>query len=180
MNQILFNKFSSHEKVEHMPNAQSSNKKIKKFFQIQFIFSSIIILLCILHICFKVYINHKNETVSKKLQTSFNITTLYSNNNNFSVSNTSTNDINADEIIGIVEIPDINVNYPFFYDTTDELLKVSPCRFYGPLPNAIGNLCIAGHNYDNNKFFSNLNLLTLNSRIRIYDLSREIYRLFCI
>lgn len=180
MNQILFNPFSTSTHLEPVSNSPSSNNKIKKIFQIQFILSSIIILLCILHICFKAYINHQNEIISKKIQNSFNITTLYSSNNIFSVSAINQNKINASEIVGIVEIPDINVNYPFFYDTTDELLKVSPCRFYGPLPNAVGNLCIAGHNYDNQKFFSNLHLLGLNSRIRIYDLSRKFHRLFCI
>ena len=54
-------------------------------------------------------------------------------------------------------------------DTNDELLKISPCRFYGPYPNEIGNLCIAGHNYDDDRFFSNLYKLSLGDMIKIYD-----------
>ena len=34
-----------------------------------------------------------------------------------------------------------------------------------------GNLCIAGHNYVDNKLFSNLFFLDLNDNIKIYDLS---------
>ena len=52
---------------------------------------------------------------------------------------------------------------------TEEYLKISPCRFYGPLPNEIGNLCIAGHNYKNYKFFSKLNNLKINDIIKIQD-----------
>ena len=46
--------------------------------------------------------------------------------------------------------------------TNDELLKLSICRYYGPMPNEIGNLCIAGHNYKNNLMFSKLNKLNIN------------------
>ena len=34
-----------------------------------------------------------------------------------------------------------------------------------------GNLCIAGHNYVDNKFFSNLFKLKLDDEVKIYDLS---------
>lgn len=38
------------------------------------------------------------------------------------------------------------------------------------MPNEIGNLCIAGHNYVDYKLFSRLNELELNDIISIYDL----------
>ena len=34
-----------------------------------------------------------------------------------------------------------------------------------------GNLCIAGHNYVDNKFFSNLFNLSIGDEIKIYDLT---------
>ena len=43
--------------------------------------------------------------------------------------------------------------------SSDDLLDVSVCRFAGPMPNEIGNLCIAGHNYVNNNFFGTPTLL---------------------
>ena len=47
------------------------------------------------------------------------------------------------------------------------MLKISVCRFYGPLDNSIGNLCIAGHNYNNKVFFSKLYLLELGDIVTI-------------
>ena len=58
------------------------------------------------------------------------------------------------EIVGKVKIPSINVDYSILSKTSDELLKVSVCKFWGSNPNEIGNLCIAGHNYRNKRFFS--------------------------
>lgn len=39
------------------------------------------------------------------------------------------------------------------------------------MPNEIGNLCIAGHNYVDYKLFSRLNELDINDKIIIYDLN---------
>lgn len=73
--------------------------------------------------------------------------------------------------IGVINIPSINVNYPIHSTYTDELLKIAPCRFHGPNPNEVGNLCIAGHNYKNSKFFSKVPNLQLGDKIEITDLS---------
>lgn len=51
------------------------------------------------------------------------------------------------------------------------MLKIAPCRFHGPNPNEVGNLCIAGHNYKNSKFFSKVPNLQLGDKIEITDLS---------
>ena len=37
------------------------------------------------------------------------------------------------------------------------------------MPPKFSNLCIAGHNYDNGIFFSNLNKLKVNDKIIIYN-----------
>lgn len=73
--------------------------------------------------------------------------------------------------IGVINIPSINVNYPILSTYTDELLKIAPCKFHGPNPNEVGNLCIAGHNYRNTKFFSKVPTLELGDKIEITDLS---------
>lgn len=73
--------------------------------------------------------------------------------------------------IGVINIPSININYPILSTYTDELLKIAPCRFHGPNPNEVGNLCIAGHNYKNSKFFSKVPNLQLGDKIEITDLS---------
>ena len=73
--------------------------------------------------------------------------------------------------VAIVNIPSIGVNYPVLNTTTDELLKISPCYFWGPKPNQIGNYCIVGHNYRNSKFFSKVPTLENGAIIEVTDLS---------
>lgn len=72
--------------------------------------------------------------------------------------------------IGVINIPSINVNYPILSTYSDELLKIAPCKFHGPNPNEVGNLCIAGHNYRNSKFFSKVPDLEKGDIIEITDL----------
>ena len=73
--------------------------------------------------------------------------------------------------IGVINIPSINVNYPILSTYSDALLKIAPCKFHGPNPNEVGNLCIAGHNYRNSKFFSKVPKMENGDIIEITDLS---------
>ena len=72
--------------------------------------------------------------------------------------------------IGVINIPSIKVNYPILSTYSDALLKIAPCKFHGPNPNEVGNLCIAGHNYKNSKFFSKISKLKSGDKIEITDL----------
>ena len=117
----------------------------------------------------------KSELYSDSLLSNYNLTRLYANSESsnslyssdfFSILNANSND---NPILGIIEIKAINVYYPFFAYYSDENLKLSPCRFFGPEPGKVGNICILGHNYNNDKFFSNVNLLKLNDEIVLYD-----------
>ena len=72
--------------------------------------------------------------------------------------------------IGIISIPKLRLEYPILNTATTELLKIAPCYFWGASPNEIGNLCIAGHNYRNTKFFSKVPSLTNGDAINITDL----------
>lgn len=74
-------------------------------------------------------------------------------------------------ICGVINIPSIEVAYPILSETSDDLLKVSVCKFMGPEPNSVGNLCIAGHNFTNNRAFSKLNKLNVGDTLEITDLS---------
>ena len=77
--------------------------------------------------------------------------------------------------IGEVNIPTINVNYPILVTdeegNIDTLLKISVCKFHGPNPNEVGNLCIVGHNYKNSMFFSKVPNLVYGDIIEITDLT---------
>lgn len=72
--------------------------------------------------------------------------------------------------MGTIRIPKIGVDYPILNDSTEALLKISPGWFWGAEPNEVGNLCIAGHNYLNDKFFSKVPTLENGDIIEITDL----------
>ena len=81
--------------------------------------------------------------------------------------------------IGSIQIPKIKVEYPILAQSNDVKeeeanLKISPVKFFGPNINEIGNLCIAGHNYRNSRFFSKVPTLEYGDIINITDLSGNI------
>ena len=74
--------------------------------------------------------------------------------------------------IGQINIPSINCSYPILNSDTenyDTLLKIAPVKFHGSNPNEVGNLCIVGHNYRNNQFFSKVPKLQNGDIIEITD-----------
>ena len=79
--------------------------------------------------------------------------------------------------VATINIPKIKVTYPIIDGPTDspeeteDLLKISPTRFWGPEPNEVGNFCIVGHNYRNSRFFSKVPTLVEGDSIDITDLS---------
>ena len=75
--------------------------------------------------------------------------------------------------IAIVNIPSINITYPVLSTYNTELLKTSPCKYWGPDPNEIGNFCIVAHNYRNAKFFSKVPELENGDIVEITDLNNR-------
>lgn len=73
--------------------------------------------------------------------------------------------------VAVLNIPKLGINYPVLSESTEELLKISLCKFWGPNPNEIGNYCIVGHNYKNKKFFGRLNELENGDIIELTDLT---------
>ena len=81
--------------------------------------------------------------------------------------------------VASISIPKIDVNYAVLQgetgtlDEIESLLKISPVKFHGGEPNEVGNFCIVGHNYRNNKFFSKVPTLVNGDRIQLTDLSNR-------
>lgn len=75
--------------------------------------------------------------------------------------------------IAIVNIPSINITYPVLSTYNTELLKTSPCKYWGPDPNEVGNFCIVAHNYRNAKFFSKVPELENGDIVEITDLNNR-------
>ena len=83
-------------------------------------------------------------------------------------------------VIGILKIDKIKLDYPILSEVSEDLLKIAPCRFAGPLPNSVGNLCIAGHNYLDNTFFARISSLKIGDEFTVYGLDGKAldYKIF--
>ena len=81
--------------------------------------------------------------------------------------------------VATISIPKIDVNYPILEgktkstEETESLLKISPCKFWGPNINQIGNYCIVGHNWRNTKFFSKVPSLDVGDTFTITELNNK-------
>ena len=152
MNQILQTNLATH-----------SNKKEKysKKFKLIFIFSILFFVLTVGFFSYRTIKINNNQKLSEKLNQNYNTLKLYSQKDPFNIPVGEA----ENELIGNISISKINLSYSFFSTLDNDSLKISPCRFHGDLPPDYSNLCIAGHNYDNDKFFSNLSDLTINDEI---------------
>ena len=167
MNQIICTSDSNIDFKLNYYFKKSILKSISLFFTLSFF---------LLSIYFVVYI-YKRSCFEKKSYTlinDFNLTNIYSNCSSSSI---SSNNIfsnlytMSNNVIGIIEIKKIKITYPILSEISKDYLKISPCRFCGPSPNNIGNLCIAAHNYKNDTFFSKLSSLVNGDIITLYDLN---------
>ena len=172
MNQILFN--AVEEKVSSNSLIKRKNKTL---FSILFIISICLLVICLLYSIFQFYESYKNEQLSNRLLDNYSVISLYSNSSNSDVSDTSlaVNESPIYSIIGKIQIDTIHISYPILSHTNDTLLKIAPCKFYGPSLNSPGNVCIAAHNYNNNKFFSKIHILQAGDSIHIYDLNNNLF-----
>ena len=163
MNQILYKC--------PLQNNNSNDFSVKKRAKVILYISIILIILSILVYFSIKYTLFKNQKISDNLVSNFNIKTLYSDlPDNYSSTQINTENSETPFVIGLIQIDKINITYPILSTTSEELLKISPCRFYGPMPNESGNLCIAGHNYINDTQFGKLDNLNIADIIKISDL----------
>ena len=191
MNQILIT-----EKIYVTPEL----KRKKKIYKFLFLISIFLIIMLSLFYFYADYSRNKSEEISKQLLEDFiskDDTIISTEQNALIVKLTQDVVDNATEeeqqtdlnlatatekyttesgtydIIGRITIPRINVDYPIFSETSDALLKISICKFHGGSPNEVGNLCLAGHNYKNSRFFSKVDTLVIGDIIEITDLSKR-------
>ena len=73
----------------------------------------------------------------------------------------------------ILEYPKLGINYPVLSEESEELLKVSLCKYWGPNPNKIGNYCIVGHNYKSGKMFGKLSSAEIGDEVKLTDLNGD-------
>ena len=73
----------------------------------------------------------------------------------------------------ILEYPKLGINYPVLSEETEELLKISLCKYWGPNPNKVGNYCIVGHNYKSGKMFGKLSGAEIGDEVNLTDLNGD-------
>lgn len=191
MNQILVTK-----KLYITPEL----KKKKKFYKFEFFLSVFLVVILVSAYIYAEYDRNKSEQVSQEILANLDIpeedTTVAKNNVLVVVLDeeqqeqpkntpqqtpkTATQKTAAGyeyTTVATINIPKIGVSYPIIDGPTDspeeteDLLKISPTRFWGPEPNEVGNFCIVGHNYRNSRFFSKVPTLVEGDTIEITDLS---------
>lgn len=73
------------------------------------------------------------------------------------------------KVVATIKISKINIAYPIISEATEEYLKIAPAKLYGAGPNQVGNFCIVGHNYRDNKQFSRLSVLEKGDIVELTD-----------
>ncbi len=175
MNQILKPDIESAD--DNYVSSVTNSKKFTLYKFIFFICLSCTIVFSYFFVKFLINIKTK-EKHAESLANQFTLSSLYSNSTDYTTnlnqSNTVEDTGEADPfVIGVIKIDKIKIDYPILSSTSDELLTVAPCRFAGPMPNEVGNLCIAGHNYIDNTFFAKITNLDKDDEISIFDLNSQ-------
>lgn len=175
MNQILKPDIESAD--DNYVSSVTNSKKFTLYKFIFFVCLSCTIVFSYFFVKFLINIKTK-EKHAESLANQFTLSSLYSNSTDYTTSLNQSNTVEdtgeADPfVIGVIKIDKIKIDYPILSSTSDELLTVAPCRFAGPMPNEVGNLCIAGHNYIDNTFFAKITNLEKDDEISIFDLNGQ-------
>lgn len=150
MNQILYNK---------------KTNKIKYAFKVQFIISMIVSIILIIYLIYS-YNNDENlENISKIIDKNIKLTSIY----------TAKNQSKNQSYFGKIYIEKIGLEYGIFNKLDDQLLKIAPCKFYGVNMGEDGNIGIAGHNYNDDRFFGRLDELEIKDKINLIDINGNQY-----
>ncbi len=76
----------------------------------------------------------------------------------------------------VLNIPRLGINYPVLSEWSEELLKISLNKYWGPKPNEIGNYCIVGHNYKSGKMFGKLPEIANGDIIELKDMTGRVIK----
>ena len=191
MNQILVT-----QKLYTLPEV---NKK-KTRYKIQFIISIILVIALFSYYIYAEYDRNKSEEVSQEILEAVEIddsTTIANDVITVSLDDGTEEEesgVNTDELIeevqnnkskitytsetgttyqvdSILEIPSLNIKYPVLTESTEELLKISLNKFWGPEPNEVGNYCVVGHNYKSKKMFGKLSQIKDGAEVNLTDVT---------
>lgn len=142
---------------------RNTNKKIKYLYKVQFVISILIAIIIIIILLFNYGYEENLGKLSTEINRTIKLSSIYVTENNTNM------------YFGRIKIDKINLEYTVFNNFNEELLKIAPCKFYGGNIDEIGNIAIAGHNYDDDMFFSRLSELEIKDKIKIITLDNKEY-----
>lgn len=149
-------------------NSKNKNKRIKIIFKLQFIFSIILVIICIIILFNNLKCKEKENIISKTISINAKLSSLYSANYNKSNKEPSM-------YFGEIICDKIKLDSFIFEQYSLERLKILPCKFSGGQLGDNGNICIIGHNYFDDRFFSNLYKLDNGDIITVKNLEGKKY-----
>ena len=142
------------------------------------IFAVLIISLIIViaFIVIKYHNSQLNEAKNKEVVETF-ATSLIQNDNEENANKPQNITLEGYNVIGIIRIPKINLEYPILDidtynpDETKEPMKIAIVKYWGGQVNEYGNLSIAGHNNYDGTMFGKTKNLNISDIIEMTDLS---------
>lgn len=158
MNQILATKLKNEKYIKR-------NVK-KKIFKIQILVSIVVIFWLYGKTLLDNYNRYELEKITKSIEKNLKVSEIY---------NVEKQSKEQELYFGKISIPKINLEYTIFNNFSEELMKISPCKFYGVGIGEKGNICIAGHNYNDKRFFGRLFELEKNDIIKLSTLDNKTY-----
>ena len=188
MNQILVS-----EKIYVTPEL----KRKRKTYKIIFILCLVLIIILTGYYVFAEYDKSQKEQISRQILDQMNDQTTVEESfivvaldeepteeevpiielQTTTVSNTIESEITANGVSyqteAILDYPKLGISYPVLSEESEELLKVSLCKYWGPNPNKVGNYCIVGHNYLSGKMFGKLSSAAIGDEISLTDLNGD-------
>lgn len=147
------------------------NKRRRSFFKFQFVVSVLALIMVFFFSMNKRKKDREMMKFSETMNRAFQVETMYTTKQDKKEITDSKN-----SYFGKITIPKIELEYSIFNTCDDELLKILPCKFYGQSIEQKGNIAIAGHNYEDHRFFGNLHKLQVGDTIYLEDLTGIFYR----
>lgn len=151
-----------------------------KIYRAIFIILLLVAIVIIVLIAMKQWKSMENEKENQEVLETFS---------NVEIQNGETVKLNGYDVIGIVTIPKIDIQYPILAietsnpEETKEPMRYGIVRYWGGNVNDYGNLSIAGHNNYNGTMFGKTKNLKIGDIVELTDLTKttmqyEIYDIF--
>lgn len=158
---------------------KQKNKKLFRLFKLQFIISFVALIILFMYISRENKLKAKEKEITNIVNINAKITTIFKSENYENINENHEDNSYENEIyLCKLKIEKIDLEYFVYSSYSEELLKILPCKFYGESLGEYGNICIIGHNYFDNRFFSNLNKLGINDEIILEDLQGKEYKFY--